>query len=250
MGDLIQPVKDGKIVNNTASDSTSKDKKTGTGELGKDAFLQLLVTQMKYQDPLNPNTDTQFVAQLATFSQLEQMQNLSQTAINSQALSLVGRDVIMKAEDSSGNVVYTSGVVDFITMQAGKAQLSVNGELYGIDQLSEVIDSTYLIEQGLPGINEATTLTYDKADPQDLTFKVNLGSGYTVASAVAVQVNGKVLDTEDVTLKDDTVTISKDALSELEVGTYKAVVGFNDAFKTTVTDKLVIQVKDSGTETE
>lgn len=50
-----------------------------TGTLGKDAFLQLLVTQMKNQNPLDPQDNTQFVAQLAQFSSLESMQNLTST---------------------------------------------------------------------------------------------------------------------------------------------------------------------------
>jgi len=49
--------------------SASKDK----NQLGQDAFLQLMVAQLKNQDPLNPTDATQFVAQLAQFSQLEQL---------------------------------------------------------------------------------------------------------------------------------------------------------------------------------
>lgn len=49
-------------------------------ELDKDAFLQLLVTQLRYQDPLNPVDDKEFIAQMAQFTSLEQMQNLNKTA--------------------------------------------------------------------------------------------------------------------------------------------------------------------------
>ncbi len=247
MSELVQPIKNGAIDNTTKTTSTTTKSKTGTSDLGKDAFLQLLVTQMKYQDPLNPSTDTQFVSQLATFSQLEQMQNLSQTTTNSQAFGLVGMDVIVKSEDSSGGITYKSGTVDFITMSGGKAQLSIEGNLYSLDQLSEVIDSTYLIKKGLPFIDEQN-LSYDISKPEDLKFKVDLGKDQTVATDVAVMINGEVLDTKYVTVTDKEVTISKDALTKLTVGSYNATVVFNDALYTTVTDKVKIKVKNSSLE--
>lgn len=86
---------------------------TSSKELGKDDFLKLLVTKMMYQDPLNPITDESFVAQLAQFSSLEQLENmnrnltldlqwnylLSQTISNTMATSLIGLTV--KADSSN-----------------------------------------------------------------------------------------------------------------------------------------------------
>ncbi|HEX8586364.1 flagellar hook assembly protein FlgD [Pseudomonas sp.] len=88
----------------TTGTSTSS---TGTSSLGKDSFLQLLVTQMQNQNPLDPQDNSEFVAQLAQFSSLETMQNLS-TSVDSistmyqssqalQASSLVGRSVTVDA---------------------------------------------------------------------------------------------------------------------------------------------------------
>ncbi|MGC4085794.1 MAG: flagellar hook capping FlgD N-terminal domain-containing protein [Vicinamibacterales bacterium] len=59
----------------TDSETTTKDKNT----LGKDAFLNLLVTQLQHQDPTKPMDDTAFLAQLAQFSSLEQLQQMNQS---------------------------------------------------------------------------------------------------------------------------------------------------------------------------
>jgi flagellar basal-body rod modification protein FlgD len=242
MAELINPVKNG-VVDQTSSTTTTKTSTKGTDALGKDAFLQLLVTQMKYQDPLNPNTDTEYVSQLATFSQLEQMQNLSQTSANSQAFGLVGANVIVKSTDKSGGVTYKDGTVDYVTMSGGKAQLSIGGNLYNIDQLYQVIDSNYIIEKGLPTMPKEVSATFNKTKPEDITFDVNLGSGKTVATNVAVIINNNVLDAKHVTITGNKVTISKEALKDLEDGTYKPTLVFNDALYTTVAGKITIKVE-------
>ena len=83
---------------------------TGSSALGKDSFLQLLVTQLKNQNPLDPQDNTAFVAQLAQFSSLEGITTLNDT-VNSlsgglqssqalQASSLVGRSVIVQTNEA------------------------------------------------------------------------------------------------------------------------------------------------------
>ena len=238
MGELIQSVKDGVIEQN----SKSLASKAPSNQLDKEAFLKLLVTQMQNQDPLEPTTDTEFVSQLATYSQLEELQNLSSTTTNSQALGLVGKNVIIKTLNSSNNEVTFSGVVDFVTYTNGKAELSVNGNLYSIDDLYSVIDDSYLIMQGLPSIETAFEGTYDKNKPSDITFEVNVGEGDTVATQVAVLLNNEVIDGSFVSLNGNKVTISGDAFKNVANGTYKLAVVFNDAYYTTVSDKITVNV--------
>ncbi|SDK45434.1 flagellar hook assembly protein FlgD [Natronincola ferrireducens] len=59
--------------------TNKEEKPNNASNLDKDAFLNLLVTQLKNQDPLNPMEDRDFIAQMAQFSALEQMQNLNET---------------------------------------------------------------------------------------------------------------------------------------------------------------------------
>ena len=66
----------GNTQDTTPSSSTRAD---GTDGLGRDAFLQLLVTQLQHQDPTQPQDDGQFIAQLAQFSSLEQLTNIDST---------------------------------------------------------------------------------------------------------------------------------------------------------------------------
>lgn len=143
MGPVAQVI-DGKLVTETTPTDTSKRIK-GSSELGKDAFLELLVTQMQHQDPLNPSNDTEFIAQLAQFSSLEQMQNLNLTLANQNAFGLVGKNVIMSVGMSEGKVTnVVAGYVQYVEIKNGKAYLSINEEMYSIDDLDTVIDNKYL----------------------------------------------------------------------------------------------------------
>lgn len=243
MSETVKSVLDNVKSQNSIANKTTSNSTTGNSSLGKDAFLQLLVTQMKYQDPLNPNTDTEYVAQLATFSQLEQMQNLNKTFSNSQAFSLVGMDVVLKTTDSSGKEITKSGTVDKVIMNNGVAKLLVGGNQYTLDQLDEVIDSTYLIKQGLPHVTKEVNETFDKAEPKDITFEVNMGSGQTVANNVAIILNGSVVESKYVTVNKNKVTISKEVFAKLENGIYKPTIVFDDSLYTTVSGKITITVK-------
>ncbi len=142
---VVQQVKDGKFVDsNSAASLANEKKKTANDSLDKDAFLQLLVAQMKYQDPLEPTSNTEYISQFATFSELEQMQNMSASMDLFRASSLVGQTVLLKVTDSEGRTTDVQGNVDYVVYEKNKAYLSVNGDLYSMDDLDTVADPTYL----------------------------------------------------------------------------------------------------------
>jgi flagellar basal-body rod modification protein FlgD len=75
------------ITQSSQNEKTDTDcKNTFKNQLDKDSFLKLLVTQLKYQDPLDPMNDQEFIGQVAQFSALEQMQNLNKAAEETQKL--------------------------------------------------------------------------------------------------------------------------------------------------------------------
>jgi flagellar basal-body rod modification protein FlgD len=90
-----------------------------SSELGKDDFLKLLVTQMQYQDPINPMDDTQFVSQMAQFSSLEQMQNMNTATLTTQATTLIGK-LVTWSLDSGG---YQDGTVSAVAIVDGQPKL-------------------------------------------------------------------------------------------------------------------------------
>ena len=158
--DLTQSVED-----LAYSNQTKEFKQRGSSELGKDEFLKLLVCQLQNQDPLNPQDDTSFIAQLAQFSSLEQMQNMSATMTNTSAYTLVGKEVIVQKTDASGATKEVRGTVDSVKIQNGNATLCVDGVNYDLDDLIEVLDDMYAIQKYLPSVEEQE-LVYDIANPQ------------------------------------------------------------------------------------
>lgn len=225
----------------------NRDKNTvkyrGSSELGKEEFLQLLVCQLQNQDPLNPQEDTEFIAQLAQFSALEQMTNMNKTLMNTSAYSLVGKEVIVSSTDSTGNATETRGVVDYVEMKSGDAYLSIDGKMFSIDDLVQVMDSFYAVKQYLPSVEEQE-FKVDKSTPALVNVKLNLGSNGYEASSVAVSINGDYISKDHLRYdaEDGILTISPEAFKEMTPGTYKMGFYFDDPYSTSVTDKVTVQI--------
>ncbi|MBV8577551.1 MAG: hypothetical protein JOZ58_21245 [Acetobacteraceae bacterium] len=110
-----------------------------SSQLGEDAFLKLLTTQLQNHDPLNPMDDTQSVAQLAQFSSLQATTQLSDafTAFQSnfsvmQSAGLLGKTVSAQSTDAAGNVTTVTGTVKTISVVDGTPEFTLadaNGKL-------------------------------------------------------------------------------------------------------------------------
>lgn len=111
----------------------SDEKKSST--LGQSDFLKLIVEQMKNQDFNNTTDNNEFIAQMAQFSSLEAMQNLTNYSNLSYGTSLVGKYVTVKTGDED----YVTGLVDCVAVDGGKYSLVINGKEYPSSGVVEVI---------------------------------------------------------------------------------------------------------------
>lgn len=134
---LVEEIKDGVMVNDKTSTSTASTK--SKTDSTKEMFLQLLVTEMQYQDPLQPTDNSEYVKEMATFSQVEALNSVSDKMNELQASALVGNYVTIT--DGDGNEI--KGCVDYVTTDSDEIKVSVEGNLYELDSITSVQDGTY-----------------------------------------------------------------------------------------------------------
>jgi flagellar basal-body rod modification protein FlgD len=151
----------------SASSSSSSSKLGEAAGLGKDDFMQLLIAQLKNQDPMKPTDDTQFIAQLAQFSSLEATNKMSDTLeemngaqLLGQAAAMIGKTVAAKLTD--GTTV--TGTVSAVHMLDGKPKVVVNGQEIDTSLITTVSNTaasssstSSTTSNGTTGNNSATT---------------------------------------------------------------------------------------------
>jgi len=130
------------VTNNTAANSaTTTDAFTSAASqtLSEQDFLNLLVTQMTSQDPMNPMTNQDMLSQMVQFSTLQGNTSMQSTLAGmqsgqtfSEANSLIGQQVNLQT-DANGNT--TQGVVSGIDLSSGTPQIVVNGQSYNLGQV-------------------------------------------------------------------------------------------------------------------
>lgn len=158
------------------TNSSSTMTKASKTVLDKDDFLKLLITELKYQDPLEPMEDKEFISQMATFSSLEQMQNLNsgfeKLAANindnlipalmlQQSSNLVGREISYQDPEAD----YTNilkGTVSSVVFKNGIAYCVINGQEVDMKYLngigSPVVSENIQLDQLLNSLDELLSI--------------------------------------------------------------------------------------------
>jgi flagellar basal-body rod modification protein FlgD len=137
---VTDPISNSTPVSDVLGRTPTKPK-TGGADLGQDAFLKLLVAQLKYQDPSSPADGTQFLAQTAQFTQLEkitQMVNDQQSMLAGQHIlsagSLVGQTVSFPAADGTTQ----TGVVTSATVLGSEPTLKIGDWTVPLSAVTEI----------------------------------------------------------------------------------------------------------------
>lgn len=197
-----------------AAQEAEKSSRNVNNDLGKDAFLKLLITQLQHQDPLEPMEDQDFIAQIAQFSSLEQMQNLNNSFSYSMGFSLMGKYISAAITDeTTGKVRMVQGEVSAVRSEAGVVYLVVDGEDVPIDKIMTVSETP----MGLQGMEIEK---YNSLIGLLSTVKTLLGDSeehYTMTGIIAKLQKG--LDGVYATLDEiilSVTDIQKDAFSTVE----------------------------------
>lgn len=101
-------------------------------------FLNLLVAQITNQDAMNPMDNTEFIAQMAQFSTLQAMTDLTEIALQGQATSLIGKNVVVAGYNNYGELTIDEGIVQRVTIHSGKTKLYVNDIEYEYSNVMEI----------------------------------------------------------------------------------------------------------------
>lgn len=164
----VQTVQNGELVDTSASGLSDSTTKTSNGNtLGQQDFLELLVAEMQYQDPLEPQSNTDYIAQLATFTQVQDIEEMQGTVENMQGNNLIGKYVILNVTSkATGNTTTVAGYVDYVTYENGKTYLSVNDGLYSLDDLATVTTKDY--QEMAVIVTEFSLMVADLPDPENV----------------------------------------------------------------------------------
>lgn len=158
-------------------------------ELDRDSFLQLIAAQLANQDPLEPASNTEFIAQLAQFSQLESMNAMASSMEANSAYNLVGKYVYIDSFDENFNAITVFGRVDGVLKVDGEFKAVVGEYTYNISDVRSVVqvdDIAGILSQNASLVGKEVSATYLNEDGEETTItgvveKITVKSGIVYA---------------------------------------------------------------------
>ena len=247
-----------KTIQQIIDENSTSTSTRNTGDLGKDDFLNLLVTQLRYQDPLNPTDDKEFIGQMAQFSALEQMQNLNTSFTATKAFSLIGKSIVASVTDSvTSEITEISGDVSSVKISSGKYYVIIDGTEVLVDDITNVTESAYSSQNNLSAFTNLIGYTvngivYNSEDGDMIKVSGNVKAlqkgvyeDYAVMDGVSVEIAGlnTTVKTTDVDYVKNTLTNAFENGEEVSI----IIKDSNTGKKVPVTAKLAdLNIADNG----
>jgi len=227
--------------------NTSKYATKSNDSLGKDDFLQLLVTQLKYQDPLKPMDDKEFIGQMAQFSSLEQMTNLNNSFVTNKAMALMGKYVEGTIEEN-GQMVELTGNVESIRVAGTNAFAVVNGKDMPMENIYQIMEpkteettsigsSDYINISEYKGLigSKVNSIVSGIEEDSVYTFSGNVQSIKVIGNQTFAVINGieGTIDSIALTEQEQTIYASLKAYLEDNIGNKVSATILNENGETT-----------------
>lgn len=158
-------------VKNTSSTYYSENYTPPKKQLGQDEFFKILSAQLQHQDPLSGGDNTEFVAQMAQFSALEQMQNLNSSfkEMMSKQDLILGSDLIGKQVAVYEGDELLQGVVEGFMITKEGLLFSVDGKTYSFSQIVAIKDKPQPVEEPQLQETEEEVQTEATSENQETT---------------------------------------------------------------------------------
>lgn len=175
-------------TNNTWPNYAAANKATtsaATKELGKDQFLKILITQLQNQDPMQPMEDKEFIAQMAQFSSVEQLVNISsQLKTLNQSLgavsSMIGREISWLSSNKEDNGMLRQGIVDSIIVREGVQYAKVGNDEIKLDEIIKITNPKEQESNGAHSESVTSEVNNIVTDVVSDTNKISADSGASV----------------------------------------------------------------------
>ncbi len=200
------------VSNSPYSSALGQKEKTNGSSLDKDAFLNLLVTQLRNQNPLEPMEDKEFIAQMAQFTALEQTQSMNKTMKMNSAYNLTNKYAYATYRDEkSSELKEVEGLVEKASLKDGSVYVTIDGKEVLFDDVKEV--SEIISNQAMLGLmnqniklssasnfigKEVKAKYYDTTEKKYIDIEGQVETVIVKNNAVFLSVNQKEVLLEDV----------------------------------------------------
>ena len=131
----ISSINNSTVSGSNSANKTNNTKSTSNNTLSMDDFFALMVAQLKNQDMNNSVDSTQFIAQMAQFSMVQALANLSEASSTAYGVSLIGKEVTIAETDDAGNLHSITGTVSSVNLYNGSAEVVVGGKGYALSNV-------------------------------------------------------------------------------------------------------------------